>query len=80
MGADIRTRGNTAFVRGVDQLTGASVMATDLRASATLVIAGLAASGSTEVRRIYHLDRGYEAIEQKLGALGAQVKRVPQES
>ena len=80
MGADIRTRGNTAFVRGVEQLTGASVMATDLRASATLVIAGLAASGSTEVRRIYHLDRGYEAIEQKLGALGARVERVPQES
>ena len=80
MGADIRTRGNTAFVRGVDELTGASVMATDLRASATLVIAGLAARGTTEVRRIYHLDRGYEAIEQKLEKLGANVQRVPQES
>lgn len=80
MGADIRTRGNTAFVRGVEELTGASVMATDLRASATLVIAGLAARGTTEVRRIYHLDRGYEAIEEKLGNLGAHVKRVPQES
>ena len=80
MGADIRTRGNTAFVRGVEELTGASVMATDLRASATLVIAGLAARGTTEVRRIYHLDRGYEAIEEKLGKLGAHVKRVPQDS
>ncbi|MEE2827951.1 MAG: UDP-N-acetylglucosamine 1-carboxyvinyltransferase [Myxococcota bacterium] len=80
MGADIRTRGNTAFVRGVEELTGASVMATDLRASATLVIAGLAARGETEVRRVYHLDRGYETIEEKLGKLGAQVERVPQEA
>jgi len=80
MGADIRTRGNTAFVRGVEELTGASVMATDLRASATLVIAGLAARGTTEVRRIYHLDRGYETIEEKLGKLGAHVERVPQDS
>jgi len=79
MGADIRTRGNTAFVRGVSHLTGASVMATDLRASATLVIAGLSAKGVTEVRRIYHLDRGYETIEQKLEALGANVERVPQD-
>ncbi len=78
MGADIRTRGNTAFVRGVPELSGASVMATDLRASATLVIAGLAARGTTEVRRIYHLDRGYESIEEKLSALGANVTRVSQ--
>ena len=79
MGADIRTRGNTAFVRGVSELHGASVMATDLRASATLVIAGLAATGITEVRRIYHLDRGYEAIEEKLLGLGAKVERRPQD-
>ncbi len=76
MGADIKTRGNTAFVRGVPELTGAQVMATDLRASATLVIAGLAAKGTTEVLRIYHLDRGYETIEEKLAALGARVERV----
>ena len=80
MGADIKTRGRTAFVRGVSQLCGASVMATDLRASVTLVIAGLAAVGTTEVRRIYHLDRGYEAIEQKLERLGGKVARVPQDS
>jgi UDP-N-acetylglucosamine 1-carboxyvinyltransferase len=80
MGADIKTRGKTAFVRGVEQLSGASVMATDLRASATLVIAGLAATGVTEVRRIYHLDRGYETIEEKLEKLGGQVKRVPQDA
>lgn len=79
MGADIKTRGRTAFVRGVDQLHGASVMATDLRASATLVIAGLAAKGTTEVRRIYHLDRGYESIEEKLAGLGAKVERQPQD-
>jgi UDP-N-acetylglucosamine 1-carboxyvinyltransferase len=79
MGADIRTRGNTAFVRGVPELHGASVMATDLRASATLVIAGLAAKGTTEVRRIYHLDRGYEAIEEKLAGLGAKVERRTQD-
>jgi UDP-N-acetylglucosamine 1-carboxyvinyltransferase len=79
MGANIATRGNTAFVRGVPELTGASVMATDLRASATLVIAALAAHGSSEVRRIYHLDRGYEGIETKLLGLGAKVRRVGQE-
>ncbi|MCP4869357.1 MAG: UDP-N-acetylglucosamine 1-carboxyvinyltransferase [Proteobacteria bacterium] len=78
MGADIKTRGNTAFVRGVDELTGATVMATDLRASATLVIAGLAAKGTTEVLRIYHLDRGYETIEEKLAALGGKVERQSQ--
>lgn len=79
MGADITTRGRTAFVRGVSGLHGAKVMATDLRASATLVIAGLAAKGATEVLRLYHLDRGYERIEEKLGKLGANVQRVPQD-
>ena len=76
LGADIKIDGNTAFVRGVDKLEGATVMATDLRASASLVIAGLAARGETLVERIYHLDRGYEQMEQKLAALGARVKRV----
>ena len=79
LGADIITRGSSAFIRGVPEFRGASVMATDLRASATLVIAGLAAEGVTEVRRIYHLDRGYETIERKLAGLGARVKRVPQD-
>jgi len=79
LGADIKIRGNSAFVKGVPSFRGASVMATDLRASATLVIAGLAAEGLTEVRRIYHLDRGYETIERKLAGLGARVKRVPQD-
>jgi UDP-N-acetylglucosamine 1-carboxyvinyltransferase len=76
MGADIALRGNTAVVSGPAKLTGASVMATDLRASASLIIAGLAAEGETEVRRVYHLDRGYERIEAKLGALGASIERV----
>ena len=76
LGADIRIDGNTAVVRGVGKLNGATVMATDLRASASLVIAGLAASGETLVDRIYHLDRGYEKLEQKLTALGARVRRV----
>ncbi len=76
MGADIALRGNTAVVSGPAQLTGASVMATDLRASASLIIAGLAAEGETEVRRVYHLDCGYERIEAKLGALGASIERV----
>ncbi|HEX4927152.1 MAG TPA: UDP-N-acetylglucosamine 1-carboxyvinyltransferase [Burkholderiales bacterium] len=76
LGADIAIQGNSAVVRGVDRLQGAAVMATDLRASAGLVIAGLAAEGETVVHRIYHLDRGYEALEKKLGALGAQVTRV----
>jgi UDP-N-acetylglucosamine 1-carboxyvinyltransferase len=76
MGADITLRGNTAAVAGPVQLTGASVMATDLRASASLIIAGLAAEGETEVRRVYHLDRGYEHIETKLGNLGASIERV----
>ncbi len=76
LGADIEVEGNTAIVRGVDKLTGASVMATDLRASACLVIAGLVAEGETLIDRIYHLDRGYERIEDKLSALGAEIRRV----
>ena len=76
MGADIHVDGHTAVVRGVEQLEGASVMATDLRASASLVIAGLAAQGETVIDRIYHLDRGYEHIETKLSALGADIMRV----
>lgn len=77
LGADIRIDGNTAVVQGVMQLDGATVMATDLRASASLIIAGLVARGETLIERIYHLDRGYERIEQKLTALGATVRRVP---
>ncbi|HKU46295.1 MAG TPA: UDP-N-acetylglucosamine 1-carboxyvinyltransferase, partial [Burkholderiales bacterium] len=76
LGADIRLEGNTAIVNGVERLQGASVMATDLRASAGLVIAGLVAEGDTVVDRIYHLDRGYEALETKLSALGARVVRI----
>jgi UDP-N-acetylglucosamine 1-carboxyvinyltransferase len=76
LGADISISGNTAIVRGVERLQGAGVMATDLRASAGLVIAGLVADGQTVIDRIYHLDRGYEALEQKLSALGARVERV----
>jgi UDP-N-acetylglucosamine 1-carboxyvinyltransferase len=76
LGADIETAGNTAVVRGVRRLQGATVMATDLRASASLVIAGLVADGETLIDRIYHLDRGYESIETKLAALGAQIRRV----
>ncbi len=76
MGADIRLEGQNAIVNGVERLSGAEVMATDLRASAGLVLAGLVADGETWVRRIYHLDRGYERLEQKLGTLGARVVRV----
>jgi UDP-N-acetylglucosamine 1-carboxyvinyltransferase len=76
LGADIETAGNTAIVRGVAGLQGARVMATDLRASASLVIAGLVARGETVIDRIYHLDRGYEAIEEKLSRLGARIRRV----
>jgi UDP-N-acetylglucosamine 1-carboxyvinyltransferase len=76
MGADIEIRNNTAFVQGVPRLSGASVMATDLRASASLVIAGLVAEGETLVRRVYHLDRGYERIEKKLAGVGADVERL----
>ncbi|MDR1062482.1 MAG: UDP-N-acetylglucosamine 1-carboxyvinyltransferase [Azoarcus sp.] len=76
LGADIRIDGNTAVVRGVERLQGATVMATDLRASASLVIAGLTAEGETTIERIYHLDRGYEQLEEKLTALGAKVRRI----
>jgi UDP-N-acetylglucosamine 1-carboxyvinyltransferase len=76
MGAHIEIRGRSAVVHGADILEGASVMATDLRASASLVIAGLIAEGETEVRRVYHLDRGYEKMEQRLNALGADCERV----
>jgi UDP-N-acetylglucosamine 1-carboxyvinyltransferase len=76
LGADISIQGNTAVVRGVERLQGATVMATDLRASASLVIAGLVADGQTTIERIYHLDRGYEALEKKLGALGARIERI----
>jgi len=76
LGADIEISGNTAIVHGVSKLQGANVMATDLRASASLVIAGLVAEGETRIDRIYHLDRGYECIEEKLAQLGARIKRV----
>lgn len=76
MGADIQVRGRVAVVRGVDKLVGAPVMATDLRASMSLIIAGLAAEGETSVSRIYHLDRGYERLEEKLQAVGADIQRV----
>jgi UDP-N-acetylglucosamine 1-carboxyvinyltransferase len=75
LGADIHVEGNTAIVRGVDHLDGATVMATDLRASASLVLAALVARGETTIERIYHLDRGYEKLEEKLTALGAKVRR-----
>ncbi len=77
MGADIEVEGNTAIIRGVEGLTGAPVMATDLRASASLILAGLMAKGETAVQRIYHIDRGYELIEEKLSYLGAKIRRVP---
>jgi UDP-N-acetylglucosamine 1-carboxyvinyltransferase len=76
LGADIRVEGHTAIVRGVPQLSGAPVMATDLRASASLILAGLVADGETVIDRIYHLDRGYENIEEKLSGLGARIRRV----
>ena len=76
LGADIHIDGNTAMVRGVERLQGATVMATDLRASASLVVAGLVAEGETMIERIYHLDRGYECLDEKLAALGARVRRV----
>jgi len=77
MGADLSLKGNTVVCNGVQGLTGAPVMATDLRASASLVLAGLVAEGDTQVERIYHIDRGYECIEEKLQQLGAQIRRVP---
>ncbi|PZQ19944.1 MAG: UDP-N-acetylglucosamine 1-carboxyvinyltransferase, partial [Stenotrophomonas acidaminiphila] len=76
LGADIRVEGHTAIVRGVEKLGGAPVMATDLRASASLILAGLVANEDTTIDRIYHLDRGYENIEEKLGGLGAKIRRV----
>ena len=77
LGADIRLDGNSAVIKGVEKLSGAPVMATDLRASAALILAGLAANGETLVDRIYHIDRGYEQIEKKLAALGAKIERIP---
>jgi UDP-N-acetylglucosamine 1-carboxyvinyltransferase len=77
LGADIHLEGNTAVIKGVDQMSGAPLMATDLRASACLVLAGLVAKGDTTVDRIYHIDRGYECIEEKLGTLGAKIRRLP---
>jgi len=77
LGADIRLEGNTAIIKGVPQMTGAPLMATDLRASASLVLAGLVAQGDTTVDRVYHIDRGYENIEEKLGSLGAHIRRLP---
>ncbi len=77
MGADVRLEGNTAICNGVESLTSAPVMATDLRASASLVLAGLVAKGTTVVDRIYHIDRGYETIEEKMQQLGAKIRRVP---
>jgi UDP-N-acetylglucosamine 1-carboxyvinyltransferase len=77
MGAEIRLEGNTAIIKGVPRLNAAPVMATDLRASASLILAGLVAEGRTEIERIYHIDRGYEAIEEKLQQLGAKIRRTP---
>ena len=77
MGCDITVKGSNAFVKGVDSLNGAPVMATDLRASASLILAGLCANGETIVDRIYHIDRGYERIEEKLSYLGADITRLP---
>ncbi len=77
LGADIRLEGNAAIIKGVPKITGAPLMATDLRASASLVLAGLVAGGETVVDRIYHIDRGYENIEEKLGGLGAHIRRLP---
>jgi UDP-N-acetylglucosamine 1-carboxyvinyltransferase len=76
MGAEVDVRGRSAIVHGVKELTGAQVMATDLRASMSLILAGLAAEGDTEVLRVYHLDRGYERLEEKLSAVGATIERV----
>ena len=75
--ADIQLESNTAIIKGVPTMTGAQMMATDLRASASLVLAGLVAEGDTTIDRIYHIDRGYENIEEKLGSLGARIRRLP---
>jgi len=77
LGADIQLEGNTAVIKGVQHMSGAPIMATDLRASACLVLAGLVAQGDTTVDRVYHIDRGYENIEEKLGVLGARIRRLP---
>jgi UDP-N-acetylglucosamine 1-carboxyvinyltransferase len=77
MGARINVQGRSAIVRGVSRLSGAPVMATDLRASVSLILAGLAAGGETIVNRVYHLDRGYERLEAKLAAVGADIERLP---
>ena len=77
MGADVHIDGDTAIVTGVEKLKGAPVMATDLRASVSLVLAGLAAEGETIVNRVYHLDRGFERLEEKLSGVGAEVERLP---
>ena len=77
LGADVRIEGHTAVIHGVPRLSGAPVMATDLRASASLVLAGMVAEGTTDVQRIYHIDRGYEHIEEKLRGLGADIRRMP---
>jgi len=77
LGADIQLEGNAAIIKGVEKMSGAPMMATDLRASASLVLAGLVASGDTTIDRIYHIDRGYENIEEKLGGLGAHIRRLP---
>jgi UDP-N-acetylglucosamine 1-carboxyvinyltransferase len=76
LGANINVHGRSALVRGVRRLTGAPVMATDVRASVCLVLAGLAAEGTTEIDRVYHLDRGYEQLEGKLAACGAEIERI----
>ena len=76
MGSDIKIQGSNAIIKGVSDLSGAPVMATDLRASASLVLAGLAARGETEISRVYHLDRGYESLEKKLEKLGARILRL----
>jgi UDP-N-acetylglucosamine 1-carboxyvinyltransferase len=78
LGADIRVEGDIAIVRGVEKLKGAPVMATDLRASVSLVLAGMAAEGETLVNRVYHLDRGFDRLEQKLSGVGADIARVPE--
>ncbi|MEO1938126.1 MAG: UDP-N-acetylglucosamine 1-carboxyvinyltransferase, partial [Sulfurimonas sp.] len=80
MGADISLNGHTATINGKSKLTGADVMATDLRASSALVLAALIAEGETDIHRIYHLDRGYDALEKKLKAVGAQVERLKEKA
>jgi UDP-N-acetylglucosamine 1-carboxyvinyltransferase len=77
LGANVHLEGNTVIIKGVKELNGAQVMATDLRASASLILAGLVSQGETVVDRIYHIDRGYDHIEEKLAGLGARIQRVP---